>query len=135
MVGGKGWDNSDFLSGLSGDEDDRKKANEEYQEFSERRKSFLDRQKDIMKTTQGRAFLEKQQQQMQGGSDDIAMPTEPDDDILNVGPGSGGGSRMAQMMAQAKKMKEMQDQMKAVGFEQKLAVPLDDDEEDEEESS
>lgn len=130
MVGGRGWDNSDYLSGLSeGNEEDRQKAAEDYLEFSDRRRAFLDRQKEIMKSPQGRAFLEQQQQQQsQGWQQDSPMPM---DEAINVTPGSGGGSRMAQMMAQAKRMKEMQDQMGTMGFfEQKFAVPLDEDEAD-----
>ena len=132
MVGGRGWDNSDYLSGLSGDSDDRQKAAEDYQEFSDRRRAFLDRQKEIMKSPQGRAFLEKQQQQQQQGGDDELPGNSPmpGDEIINVTPGSGGGSRMAQMMAQAQRMKAMQDQMGVGFFEQKFAVPLDDEEED-----
>ena len=125
MVGGRGWDNADYLSGLSGDNEDRQKAAEDYQEFSDRRRAFLDRQKEIMKSPQGRAFLEKQQQQQQQRDDD--MQPGSGDEVINVTPGSGGGSRMAQMMAQAKRMKETQDQMGMGMFEQKFAVPLDED--------
>ncbi len=126
MVGGRGWDNSDYLSGLSGDDKDRQKASEDYQEFSDRRQAFVDRQKEIMKTPQGRAFLEKQQGQQ------MDSPLLPREETSSVTPGSAGGSRMAQMMEQAKRMKEMQDEMKYMGFEQKLAVPLDDDDDGDE---
>jgi hypothetical protein len=131
MVGGRGWDNSDFLGGLSGDEDDREQANEDYNEYSESRKAFVERQKEIMKTPQGKAFLESQQQgrQMMGGMEN--MPPLPQDETpkTRIQPGSGGGSRMAQMMAQAQKNKQGMSPMG--GFEQILAVPLDDDEDEE----
>lgn len=128
MIGGRGWDNSDYLSGLSGDEEDRQKAKEDYEEFSERRQAFMDRQQKIMETLQGQAFLD-QGQEMKMGDDSMPMPM-PDEEILNVEPGSGGGSRMAQMMAQAEKMKEMKERMKTMGLEQKLAVPLEDEDEE-----
>jgi hypothetical protein len=130
MVGGRGWDNNDYLNGLGGDDDDRQKATEEYQEFSRNRQAFLNRQKEVMKTPQGRAFLEAR-----GGTpqqNDRFDSNLPKDPIMDVKPGSGGGSRMAHMMAQAEQMKKM-GQMNSMmgGFEQKFAVPLDDDEDGE----
>lgn len=132
MVGGRGWDNADYLSGLSGDNEDRQKAAEDYQEFSDRRRAFMDRQKDIMKSPEGRAFLEKQQKQQQQQQQQRDQDLQPGsgDEAINVTPGSGGGSRMAHMMAQAKRMKDMQEQMGIGIFEQKFAVPLDEDDAD-----
>lgn len=131
MVGGRGWDNSDYLSGLSGDNEDRQKAADDYQEFSDRRRAFLDRQQEIIKSPEGRAFLEKQQKQKQQREDDMQPGSPiPGDEILTVTPGSGGGSRMAHMMAQAKRMKDVQSQMGMGFYEQKFAVPLDEDEVD-----
>lgn len=130
MVGGRGWDNDDFLSGLSGGDEERQKAADEYREFSENRKAFMDRQQEIMKTPQGREFLQKQQQQQMARDMDDGPPFPDSPDIPQPLPGSGGGSRMAQMLTQANKMKQMQQELKEMGFEQKLAVPLDDDEDD-----
>ena len=137
MVGGRGWDNDDFLNGLSGDDSDRQKATEDYQDFSRNRQAFLNRQKEAMNTPQGRAFLEARgggsrsgipQSQDQMGLNNDLGPNDPP--VFDVKPGTGGGSRMAQMMAQAEQMKKM-GRMNSMmgGFEEKFAVPLDDDEE------
>lgn len=146
MVGGRGWDNEDFLSGLSGDDEDREKAKEDYDDFSERRKAFMERQKEIMKTPQGRAFMEQRQQQQQsqmpemdirsemqelGIRNDFADDMNPMDDVFNAQPGSGGGSRMAQMMAQAQRLQAMKNQKRTMGMGQPLGTPLDEDEHDE----
>ena len=132
----RGWDNADFLEGLSGDVNKRQQAADEYREFSEKRRAHMKRQMEIMKTPQGMAFLEQQQLGRQQQMADGGSPPFPDDAIFdNVQPGSGGGSRMSQMMAQAGKMKDMKAQMKEMGFEQKFAVPLDDDDDEEEDES
>jgi hypothetical protein len=133
MVGGRGWDNSDYLSGLSGDDEDREKVNEDYDDFSQRRVAFEARQNEIMKTPQGKAFLEKQQQSsMMAGNDFGDDGDDYEDEFANVKPGTGGGSRMAQMMARAQKMQERQAFEMRMGLEQKFAIPLDDDDEKQE---
>lgn len=129
MVGGKGWDNSDYLSGLSGDEEGRQKASEDYQVFSERRAAFNERQKEMMKNPKAREFFQQQQQNMMGNRDDIEDADEFGDEFANLEPTSGGGSRMAQMMAQAKRMQTPNQPGDMFGFQQKFAVPLDDNEE------
>jgi hypothetical protein len=135
MVGGRGWDNDDYLNGLSGDDSDRQKVTEDYQDFSRNRQAFLNRQKEALNTPQGRAFLEARGVASRGG---IPQPQDmmdlndlvPNDPaVLDVKPGTGGGSRMARMMAQAEQMKKMGRMNPMMGgFEQKFAVPLDDDE-------
>ena len=133
MVGGRGWDNSDYLSGLSGEDEDREKAAEDYQDFSERRKAFMERQQEIMKTPQGQAFLEQQQQRNKVPMDDFGSNDGFEDDLANITPNAEGATRMAQMMAQAKRMQRMQQGGGGmIGFEQKFAVPLDDDEDEDE---
>lgn len=134
MVGGRGWDNDDYLNGLSGDDEDRQKATEGYQEFSKSRKAFVDRQKEIMKTPEGRAFLDSRGGVPPGNSKMSVQRQEP---VADVKPGTGGGSRMAQMMAQAEQMKKMRQMNPSMlgGFEQKLAVPLDDEEEEDEDTA
>jgi hypothetical protein len=128
MVGGRGWDNDNYLSGLSGDDGDREKATEEYHDFSKNRQAFLDRQTEIMNTPQGRAFLDARRGTVSQPNDDRNDRSSPNDPILQVKPGTGGGSRMAQMMAQAEQMKKMRKVNPMMGgFEQKFAVPLDDD--------
>jgi hypothetical protein len=139
MVGGRGWDNQDYLSSLSGDDDDRENEKEKYQDFSERRAAFQKRQEDLLKNSpQAQAFLQQRQRQqqenlMQEGKsmqDNFGFQNFEDDEIET---GSGGGTRMGQMMAQAKRMQSSRNSpMKGgpamPGFQQKLAVPLDHDE-------
>ena len=136
MVGGRGWDNDDYLSGLGGDEEDRRKVQENYKDFSERRAAFEDRQKELMKNPQARDFFKQQQRQQQ--EQQSSMDGSFDDDSFDYGmpdiqPGSGGGSRMAQMMAQAKRMGQPQPKDRMFGLQQKLAAPLDFEEEESEE--
>jgi len=120
MIGGRGWDNQDYLSGLSGDDEDRAKATEDYQEYAQRRRAFEERQEAIGKTPQGKRFLENYQNRVVR-QDEEEMPEE------EIPVGSGGGSRMAEMMARAHRQRDPRQQM--FGFDQKLAVPLEDDEE------
>jgi hypothetical protein len=131
MAGGKGWDNADYLSGLGGNDEDKRKAEEEYQDFQERRVAFDERQRRYLKSSpQAQAFLKQQQQQQQsmGDRDDPGdFGDNSQDDFSKIEPTSGGGSRMAHMRAQAKRMQ--QPQQRNDMFEQKLA-PLDDDIED-----
>jgi hypothetical protein len=134
MVGGRGWDNDDYLNGLSGNGEALEKAQEDYQEFSQRRKDLLARQEEIMKTPEGRAFLEQQQKQQLKRDLRPRNDSKDDDfkdDFANIEPGSQGGTRMGNMMARAKRMQEQQGGMMGgfEQFEQKFA-PLDDDEED-----
>ena len=130
MVGGRGWDNGDYLSGLSGDEEDRKKIEDDYQDFHERRSAFQERQREYLeKSPQARAFLEQQQAQPMGDRDGlINEDMDPFEEFGNLQAGSGGGTRMAQMMAQSKRMQ--QPRSSSPMFQQKLAVPLEDDNSD-----
>ncbi|KAL3934403.1 MAG: hypothetical protein SGBAC_009877 [Bacillariaceae sp.] len=125
MVGGRGWDNGDYLSGLGGDEDDREKVQEEYQDFHKRRNAFQERQREYLeKSPQAREFLQQQQAQQMGNRDDIADENDnPFDEYSNLQVGSGGGSRMAQMMVQAKRMQQPKENNPML--QQKLAIPLD----------
>jgi hypothetical protein len=144
MVGGRGWSNDDFLSSLSGDDDEREQAREQYQDYSDRRAAFAERQGEILKTPQGQEFVRRQQerelrqlqQQQQQSSPDADGQDGLDDGFIMDGgvveQGSGGGTRMARMMAQAKRMQEQQRKpmmgaggMGGGGFAQKLIVPLD----------
>mmetsp|Transcript_6341 Transcript_6341/g.7069 ORF Transcript_6341/g.7069 Transcript_6341/m.7069 type:complete len:177 (-) Transcript_6341:244-774(-) len=131
MIGGRGWDNSDYLSGLGGDDDDRSKAQEDYKEFADRRATFISRQTKIMKTPQGQAFLEQQQlmqkqKQKQQSSDTMDFTEENFER-------SGGGTRMGRMMAQAKRMQNKGNQGSVRGgFNQQTLFPLDNEDDDEE---
>ena len=134
MIGGRGWDNNDFLSSLSGDEEDRKKSQEDYNDFSDSRAAFNARQAEIMKTPQGQAFMKQRQQQYQQNLQQEAQQnniSEDEDLFRNVPEGSGGGTRMGQMMAQAKRMQGRRGQSGMVGgFNQQLLGPLDDEDEE-----
>eukprot|EP00536_Pseudo-nitzschia_multiseries_P000985 jgi/Psemu1/300435/fgenesh1_kg.12_\ len=135
MVGGRGWDNSDFLSSLSGDDEEREKSQEDYQEFSDRRAEFNARQAEIMKTPQAQAFM-KQRQEQQFRHLQQEQEGVSEDGIVfgDVTEGSGGGTRMGRMMAQAKRMQGQRSQSNMIGgFQQQILGPLDDDGDDEEE--
>lgn len=135
MIGGRGWDNQDYLSSLSGDDEDREKSQEDYQEFSDRRAAFHARQEEIMKTPQGQAFMKQRQEQQfrnlqeeeQNLFSEDGMPFE------DFQEGSGGGTRMSQMMAQAKRMQGQRGgrNMMVGGIQQQLLGALDDEEEEE----
>lgn len=133
MIGGRGWDNNDYLSGLSGDEEDRKKSQDDYKDFSERRAAFNARQEEIMKTPQGQAFMKQMQEQQFRNLQRDELASEEDGPMFEeFEEGSGGGTRMAQMMAQAKRMQGRQRGMGMIGgFNQQLLGPLEDDEDEE----
>jgi hypothetical protein len=127
--GGKGWDNGNYLEGLGGSKEDRDEAHQDYQEFKESREAFLERQKALMDTEQGRKFLEdrarmqQRQQQQQAADDDWGAP-QP------AATNKAGGSRFQHLMQQSKKMQQqMGQQAPDFDFEQKLA-PMDEDEEE-----
>jgi len=135
MIGGRGWDNNDYLSNLSGDEQDRTKSHEAYKDFSESRAAFNARQEEIMKTPKGKAFMkQRQEQQHQNLKQEEHQAPRSEDGIIfgNSPQGSGGGTRMAQMMAQAKRMEGRQSQRSNIGgfHQQLLLVPLGDDDDD-----
>jgi hypothetical protein len=132
MIGGRGWDNNDYLGALSGDDEERKKSTDDYQDYSERRKAFGERQEELMKSPQARAFLEQRQNSMPRNDPDY---DGFDDIFADSQPGSGGGSRMADMMARAKRKQQGMGGMGGMGgpVEQKL-FKLDDDDEDQQEN-
>ena len=136
MIGGRGWDNQDYLSSLSGDDEDREKSREDYQEFSDRRAAFNKRQEEIMKTPQGQAFMkQRQEQQFRNLQEEEQNPfSEEGLPFEDFQEGSGGGTRMSRMMAQAKRMQGRPGgrNMMVGGMQQQLLGPLDDEEEEEE---
>uniref|UniRef100_A0A7S2EMM6 Cathepsin propeptide inhibitor domain-containing protein n=1 Tax=Trieres chinensis TaxID=1514140 RepID=A0A7S2EMM6_TRICV len=114
MVGGRGWENGNYLESLGGDDDDQKEANEKYEEFHQSRQAFLERQKKIMDTEQGKRFM---QQRMQQESDQRMTPewdgmmmegVEQTMGVVEGGEGfefgSGGGSRMRNLMMKSGQM-------------------------------
>lgn len=136
MVGsGPGWDNGSFLDSLGGSDDDQENAEKSYQEFKETRASFLKRQEERMNSEQGRKFMQQQ---------GMMPPQEMTDDDVGMNDSVGGSepSRFHQMMQQAQaagrgKRPEGLEWMRGPpGLQQKLAIPLDyDEEEDCEEDS
>jgi len=134
MIGGRGWDNGDYLTSLSGDEEDRAQSQEDYQEYSERRAAFQTRQEELLKNSpQAQAYMQQRQDQKRKQQQE-----EYEEDSMlfgggiSVPEGSGGGTRMGHMMAQAKqRMGGPQNQFSTIGgFQQQLLGPLDDDEEE-----
>lgn len=148
FVGGKGWENNDYLDSLGGNQEDRKQAREGYEEFHKSRQDFLKRQQERMNTPQGKKFMEQQQQQQQqggnrgnswledgnGDDEDEYSFGGPVDDYDNIGESS-GGSRLRDMMQKAKQRQRQQQRGTGApdpyaGLQQKFIVPLDDEDEE-----
>ena len=127
MIGGRGWTNDGYLSGLCGDEDDRNKAQEDYKEFSDRRAAFLSRQSEIMKTPKGQEFLKQQQQQEQR-----MQQIFDDESELNVDDyeTSGGGTRFGRLMMKKGKVRN---NGRLGGINHQRLDPLHDDDDDDDE--
>ena len=130
MIGGRGWTNDGYLSGLCGDEDDRNKAQEDYKEFSDRRAAFLSRQSEIMKTPKGQEFLKQQQQQEQR-----MQQIFDDESELNVDDyeTSGGGTRLMRLMAQGNRNLNERKNGRLGGINHQRLDPLHDDDDDDDE--
>ncbi|CAB9516103.1 expressed unknown protein [Seminavis robusta] len=133
MVGGKGWENNDFLDSLGGGDEDREQAQQNYEQFKETRESFNQRQAERMKSPQAQAFLKQQQSRAQQESffdDDDSLEDESYGD-LGV---SSGGSRFRNLMQKSQQMKRGMGGGGAsfvdpsTGLEQKFVVPLEPDE-------
>lgn len=135
MAGGRGWGNEDFLSSLGGSDEDRDESKEKYNEFKESREAFDKRQAERMErmnTPEGKKFMDSMNQQRppqpegsEGGFfEDMGMSGG-----MNM-QGPEGSGRFESMMRQASQKMQRESGMSAGGFEQKLAVPLDDDEDD-----
>jgi hypothetical protein len=140
--GGKAWDNANYLDALGGNEEEITEAAEVYQEFSKSRSAFMARQKEyaesMSKTEAGRKALAQYQAMMEARNrdDDDEDDDGGSNDALADLIGSGGGSRLGHMMQKAKQHQNRKSQgpmsssMKQFGFEQKFAVPLDDEDEE-----
>lgn len=136
LQAGKGWDNSNFLDSLGGSDDDIQQANENYQSFSESRKAFLKRQQEYAKTEAGKRALEHQQKFFEQRGKAPSFP-ESDESLDAVDPaGRNGRSRFATMMNQAQGREQgfIEQNFLKGGFEQKLAIPLDEDGEESEDT-
>lgn len=133
MVGGKGWENNSFLDSLGGSDEDQEAEKDNYQDFSDARKAFLERSRERLDTEAGRKFMADYQRSQENRQvrdakerdalDDIMgrVSGDPDGDLSST---SSGGTRMQAMM-QRSAMRGMGSQG---GYEQKLIVPIDDDE-------
>eukprot|EP01083_Nonionella_stella_P109077 317656_1 len=139
MAGGRGWGNEDFLSSLGGSDEDRDESKEKYNDFKESREAFDKRQAERMErmnTPEGQKFMQSMNQQ---------RPPQPEGseggffEDMGMGMGGGGGmnmqgpegsGRFESMMRQASQKMQNTSGMSAGGFDQKLGVPLDDDEDD-----
>lgn len=134
-VGGGGWGNDDFLSSLSGDSDDRDDAQQKYEEYREAREAFDERNRQRLESPEGKRFM----QQIQNSEQNVrSIPPNSDGGFFeDIGFGTSlpqeGGSRFSNMMNQAT-ARQQHGGSGSPFFEQKFAIPLDeDDEEDEEE--
>ena len=150
MVGGKGWDNNNYLDGLDGSEEDRELSNEQYKEEAEARNAFMERQRERMNNPATKKFMEQLQKQREAGNTSgygMSVGAGVDggmDDFDNNMPTPNsihGGSRFSSMMSKSKQMQQQgRGGMMGRGgmppgmggfLEQKFAVPLDDDTDDE----
>lgn len=143
IASGRGWGNDDFLSSLGGDNDEREDEVEKYNNYKKSREEFDQRQRERMESPAGQQFMKQQQQMMaqqqqareamnRGDIEstgeffqDLGMDNFPDE----------GDSRFGNMMRQASAGGMGRPGMGrsfGVTFEQKLAIPLDDDDREEE---
>lgn len=143
LAAGRGWGNDDFLSSLGGSDDDRMDEKEKYEEFQQSREAFEERQRERMATPAGQKFMqdqikaeERQREEMMKRNQDMdtdggffeQFGMSDEDGVV----GREGSGRFANMMSQAsKRMQGGMRGMGAYGFEQKFAIPLDDEDETE----
>lgn len=135
-VGGKGWENNNYLDSLGGNDEDREKAQQEYSEFHASRQAFLKRQNERRQTPEGQKFLRQQEQQQdekrrQYNSNNNNNEDGEGDFFANLGDSS-GGSRFRRLMQQAQRNEKSNQRTSfidpATGLEMKFAVPLEEDE-------
>ena len=140
LAAGRGWGNDDFLNSLGGDEEDRSAETEKYQEFKTSRENFDKRQRERMESPAGQLFMQQQREMMARQQEQREALNRDDEDstgdfFKDLGMGDipmEGGSRFSSMMRQAAGNGMGRPSMN-MGFEQKLAVPLDYVSEDEDE--
>jgi hypothetical protein len=134
-VGGKGWENNNYLDSLSGNDADRERAQQEYQEFQDSRQAFLHRQQARRQTPEGQRFLREQQQQRMQQQSSFDDDDDGTGDFFAQLGESSGGSRFRKVLQQAQRQQQQQKSRRttfidpATGLEMKFAVPLDEDEE------
>lgn len=137
-VGGKGWENNNYLDSLGGNDQDREKAQKEYQDFHTSRQAFLKRQEERSQTPEGQKFLQqREQQQQQKSFNDYSSDDDGEGDFFaNLGDSS-GGSRFRRLMQQAQRKDQQASKRTsfidpATGLEMKFAVPLEEDSDEDE---
>lgn len=118
MVGGKGWENQNFLDSLGGDEGDRADAAEDYKDFKESRAAFMERQKKIMENPQAIKFMQERAKRdiMSGDNNSDDEPINMDNMMMDpfgndeANVGSGGGTRFRRMMGVSRLQQQRQQQ-------------------------
>lgn len=151
LSSGQGWGNDDFLNSLGKDDEERQNEKENYEEFKQSREAFEERQKERMATEAGQKFMqaqreaeERQRKMMMernkdldsdGGffDDQFGMIDDDMDDMDDLS--REGSRRFASMMRQANQRKQgnnVSGMIGPEGFEQKFAIPLDDEEQEDE---
>jgi hypothetical protein len=134
MIGGRGWVNNGFLDSLGGSDEDQEEEKARYLEEQESRRAFNQRQEERMRSPAAQKFLEEyrnQQEKGVGGVEGTIMgggsAAFHDNPLVGdeVSESSSGGTRFQGMMAKAKQQQEMRMRGGAPGWEQKLAIPLD----------
>ena len=159
LSAGVGWGNDDFLNSLGGNDKERENETETYHDFKQSREAFEKRQTERMESPAGRKFMQ-QQEEMANAEQRKREGKNRDDmdstgDFFNdVGMGhmnsrenengngrfSSGSSQFNHMMNQANSRMErggfsgspgMMGRGPSLGLEQKFAIPLDDDDDEE----
>jgi hypothetical protein len=136
IAAGGGWGNDDFLSSLGGNDEERDDEREKYNEFKSTREAFDERQRDKMESPAGQKFMQQQResmaQQQQArealNRDDGDSTGEFFQDLGMENFPSEGDSKFGNMMRQASGSGMGGGPFMDVGFEQKFAIPLDDEE-------
>lgn len=131
---GQGWGNDDFLGSLGGSGEDREKEKENYEDFKKRREAFDKRQRERMESPAGKKFLQQQQeimtrQQVDSNRDNLDSSGDFFNDMGMDGIPGREQSRFTNMMQQNSGSRGGPPMM---GFDQKLAIPLDDEDGEEE---
>ena len=135
MVGGKGYDSNSYLDNLSGEMDEEKREELQQQTYSDfrREKERWDdmrlKQAEFMKTERGQSFMKAREQAQRGGEfgDDMDMGMGMGMEDPSTFVGSGGGSKLKQMMHRAKQNQRMNGQNDMIGNDMMYGLVKDDD--------
>jgi len=138
MVGGKGYDNNSYLDNLSGEMDEEKREelqNQTYSDFRKEKERWDEmrlKQAEFMKTERGQSFMRAQEEAQRGGEfdDDMGMSANMGMEEPSTFVGSGGGSKLKQMMHRAKQSQRINRQNDMMGDDMMFGLVKDDDEEE-----